>query len=176
MKKITLIWVAISLFALVSHAQTTAVDFTLTDCDGNSRSLYPIIDSGNVVILVYEHQCSSCLVGAKNIRTAINTYYSTAKNIRIMYLDNGGYSCTSVRNWVSTNLLIAGPTFAYSNTQSSPYGAAMPVIVVTGSSAHKAYVTVNSNVSTIKAAIQSVMTDISNGINSEKGIAEVISI
>lgn len=180
MKKSILFWVAITLASLVSQAQTTSVDFTLTDCNGNSRSLYPIIDSGNVVILVYEHQCSSCLVGAKNLKTAINTYYAALTNIRVMYLDNGGYNCTSVKNWISNNSLISGSAFAYSNTQSSPYGSGMPVIVVTGSIAHKVYVIANSvnlpSVTTLKTAIQNALADISNGINTDDGMANNINI
>lgn len=180
MKKLTLIWVAITLFAMVSHAQTTAVDFTKTDCDGNSRSLFQMIDSGNVVILVYEHQCGSCFVGANNLKTAINTYFASAKNIRVMYLDNGGFSCSSVKTWVTSHSLISGPAFSYSADGSSPYGSGMPVIVITGGKTHKVYSITNSvnlpNVSTLKTAIQAALTDISNGINTGSGMAGLINI
>jgi hypothetical protein len=175
MKKLTLLWIAMILTSMLSNAQTTAVDFTLTDCDGISRSLYPIIDSGNVVILVYEHQCSSCNSGATNLKTTINTYYAAYKNIRVMYLDNGGYSCSNVKSWITNHSFIQGPAFAYSNTQSSPYGAGMPVIVVTATNAHKVYIIANNsgsstltNVTNLKNAIESAMADLTTGINTDR--------
>ena len=139
--------------------------------DGISRTLFPIIDSGNVVILVYEHQCSSCLVGAKNLKTAINTYFPKETNIRILYLDNGGYSCSSVKSWISSNVLKPGSVFMYSNTQTSPYGSGMPVIVITGTKAHKVYAITNSvnlpGVTTLKNAIQAAQSDITTSIKSD---------
>jgi hypothetical protein len=170
MKKLTLLCFTILSISIGTYAQSTAIDFTLTDCDGNSRTLFPIIDSGNVVVLVYEHQCSSCQVGATNLKNAINLYFASDKNIRVMYLDNGGYSCTSVKTWITSHSFIPGPAFAYSNTQSSPYGAGMPVIVVTATKSHKVYLIANSvtlpTVLTLKGAIQNAQTDITTGINS----------
>jgi hypothetical protein len=171
MKKQTLLWIAMMLTTALSFAQTTAVDFTLTDCDGNSHTLFPIIDSGNVVVLVYEHQCSSCTYGATKLKTAINENFSSAKNIRIMYLDNGPNPCSSIKTWISANSLLPGPAIDYSNDYSSPYGAGMPVIVITATKQHKVYIIANNStaqttITNFKNALQSAITDVSNGINS----------
>jgi hypothetical protein len=183
MKKITLILVAIIFSTIVSLAQTTAIDFTLTDCDGISHTLFPIIDSGNAVVLVYEHQCGSCVAGVGNLKSAINTNFSTTPNIRVLYLDNGGYSCSSVKTWISSHSYIPGPAFTYASDQSTPYGPGMPVIVVAGTKSHKVYIVANNsgpatytNVTNLKNAIQSALTDISNGINSEQGNNSSVSI
>ena len=183
MKRLALIWVMITFIMLNSQAQTTAIDFTLTDCDGISHSLYPILDSGNVGILVYEHQCASCVAGTGNLKTTINTYFSTQTNLRVMYMDNGGYPCSSTKTWITSHGYIPGPAFAYSSNQSSPYGAGMPVIVVTGTKAHKVYIIANNsssatytNVPNLKNAIQNALTDISLGINPESGNSATINI
>jgi len=171
MKKLILLWITMMLITVVSYAQTTAVNFTLNDCNGNSHSLFPVIDSGNVVVLVYEHQCSSCQVGVTRLTKAINDSFSKATNIRVMYLDNGGYSCASVKTWITSHNFIQGPAFTYSNDQTSPYGSGMPVIVVTGSKSHKVYIIANSvNIPTVlnlKNAIKSAQSDITTRINTD---------
>lgn len=171
MKKLTLLWFTIMIISMGSYAQTTAVDFTLTDCNGISRTLFPIIDSGNVVIMIYEHQCISCKIGANIVKNVILTNYSTATNLRLIYLDNGGFSCSAIQNWISSNSLMNGPAIAYSSDYTSPYGAGMPVVVVTGTKSHKVYLSAPPTTTSFKNAVESALTDISNGINSDQGLS-----
>ncbi len=150
-----------------NNAQTVATDFTLTNCDGNTSNLYNIIDNGNVVVLIYEHQCSSCLQGATNVKNVIANNYADSTNLKVLYLDNGGYNCTSVQNWVLSHNLIPGELFAYSNDLNSPYGTGMPVIVVTSGVNHTVFLAANgySDTATIHNAIKEAYLEVSSGIN-----------
>jgi len=91
------------------------------------------------VILIYEHQCLSCITGSKYVQKVYNSYYSTNPNVEIMYLDNGGFNCASISSWISTNALTPGVEIAYSALYTSPYGAGMPQIVICGPYLHKIY-------------------------------------
>ena len=156
----------------------TAIDFTLSDCSGTSRNLFSILDQGNVVVLVYEHQCGSCTQGAGNVKDVINTFYSSNPKVSVMYLDNGGNSCASVANWISTNSLVSGISFEYASTFSSPYGSGMPVIVVTARSTHKTYLISNgpSDTATIHNAIRNALNDTLSGLYENKNLNEFCAI
>jgi hypothetical protein len=138
MKKYILL-VLIIAYAFETNSQTTAYDYTKLDCNGISQNLYTTLDQGNIVVLIYEHQCPSCLSGANNVKSVINSYYSSSSNIKVWYLDNGGFNCSSMNTWISNNSLIPGTLFQYSTDFSSPYGSGMPVIVVTGGPNHTAF-------------------------------------
>lgn len=150
-------------------AQTTAVDFTKADCNGDTFHLYSFLDSGNVAILIYEHQCGSCRTGSQNITSILNRYYPSHPLIRVIYLDNGGYSCNSTATWISTNNLAPGRIFLYSNDLSSPYGAGMPVVVICAGKGHKIILLTNSAASTdttsVHNGIEDALGEIVNGLN-----------
>ena len=139
MKKLYIILFLAFAINFFTNAQTTGVDFSLSDCNGVTQSLYKSLDSGKVVILIYEHQCLSCITGSKYVQTVYNSYYSTNPNVEIMYLDNGGFNCASISSWISTNALTPGIEIAYSDLYTSPYGTGMPQIVICGPYLHKIY-------------------------------------
>jgi hypothetical protein len=174
-KNFTLLFIFFAIFFInnqvFSQSKTAAVDFNLTDCDGFSCQLFPVLDSNNIVILLYEHQCSSCITGANNIKTVINNNYSSNTNIKIMYLDNGGFSCASTKTWISSHGFLPGRSFAYSNTYSSPYGSGMPVLVVIGPN-HNVYLTATSAAASSTTAIQ---TAIAAALNDMTGVATITS-
>jgi len=177
MKKIYLTSLLLIFFFFFSaRAQYTAIDFTLNDCDGNSVNLYSLLDKGKVVILFYEHQCSSCVAGANNLKNVINNNYAGDTNIVILYLDNGGYSCTSVKNWVNSKGFINGPCFTYSNDFSSPYGSGMPVVVVTSGADRKIYLLAKTPTQASTTALQTAIHDAFSGLatlqNTEKQIID----
>ena len=139
MKKLYIILFIAFAINFFTNAQTTGVDFSLNDCNGVTQSLFKSLDSGKVVIMIYEHQCSSCVTGSKYVQKVYNSYYATNPNVEIMYLDNGGFNCASISSWINTNALAPGNTIAYSNTYNSPYGTGMPVVVICGPYQHKIY-------------------------------------
>ncbi len=165
MKKYIIITIAILVYSFHGNAQTSAFDYTKLDCNGVTHNLYTTLDQGNVVVLIYEHRCPSCLTGANNIKNVINNYYSSNTNIKVWYLENGGGTCTVVNNWITTNTLIAGTVFQYSSDFSSPYGSAMPVIVIAAGPAHNTYLvslgasTVTDIHNAIEAALLSIGID-----------------
>lgn len=160
--------IAAIIIALNSFAQPSAVNFSLINCTGDTTTLYPILEQGNVVILMYEHECSSCLTVAIRIRNVINTYYSTNQNVQIMYLDNGGNNCATTANWISNNNLIPGTSFKYSNDYNSPYGYGMPVIAIAGGSQHHVYLTTtdvpSATETAIHNAIETALQEIANSV------------
>ncbi len=180
MRKLYIIlFIAIISFAV--KAQTTAVNFTLNDCNGTSQSLYKSLDSGKVVILFYEHQCASCLQGANLVKSVYNSKYTNNPNVEIIYLDNGGFPCTSINSWVSTNNLLQGPKIAYSADYASPYGSGMPVIAICGPYLHKVYftaisVTQASDTAKMRKAIDSALMQIPLGIQDVKKTSNEIDI
>ena len=127
------------LIALFSNAQTTGVDFNLPDCNTVNQSLYKTLDSGKVVVLIYEHQCAFCLDGALYFKGVYNSYYINNPNIRVMYLDNGGFKCDDIDSFIVKNNLISGIQIALNSDYSTPYGNGMPVIVICGPYLHKVY-------------------------------------
>ena len=127
------------LIALFSNAQTTGVDFNLPDCNTVNQSLYNTLDSGKVVVLIYEHQCAFCLDGALYFKGVYNSYYANNPKIRVMYLDNGGFKCDDIDSFIVKNNLIPGIQIALNSDYSTPYGNGMPVIVICGPNQHKVY-------------------------------------
>jgi len=138
MKKIILALIFASASAL-AMAQTTSIDFTKKDCDGVSQTLYDILKQGQVAVLVYEHQCPSCLQGMKTIKKVIDNNFAANDKIKILYLDNGANSCNATKKWVEKNAFPKGLYFKYANDFSTPYGAGMPVIVITAGINHQIF-------------------------------------
>jgi hypothetical protein len=152
--------------SLTLRSQTTAVDFTLKDCNGVDHSLFTLLDSGNVVILVYEHECPSCLAGITNIKNVLTADFSVKKNVKVLYLDNGANACNTTKKWIQKNNLPEGLYFRYSNDFNSPYGEGMPVIVVVSGRSHKVFLKTSSpeeaTAAALKTAIENALSEIKN--------------
>ncbi|MFA6924615.1 MAG: hypothetical protein WC223_10220 [Bacteroidales bacterium] len=162
MRKIILL-ILIILPSLFSIAQNTAIEFKYKDSLKTQQSLFDILDKGNIVILIYEHQCPACTKGSQNVKEVILKYYSDKKNIKIIYLDNGANSLSSTKNWIKKNSLLNGECVKYSTDYSSPYGEGMPVIVITAGKSHKIFLISNSpsDISTLNKALINAFTEIS---------------
>ena len=180
MKKLYSLLFILFFAAFIANSQTTAVDFTLNDCNGNSQSLYKSLDSGKVMILLYEHQCSSCISGAKLIKGLLNSVYSSNQNVKLIYLDNGGFSCSLISTWISNNSLLQAPTIAYSSDYSSPYGTGMPVLAICGPYKHQVYFKANglAQVDTAKMhqAIDLALNETILGVQNSKLISNNVNI
>jgi hypothetical protein len=76
MKKITFTLTAIFLTLIsLTKAQTTAMDFTQTDCDGTYHQLFSELDAGNVIILEYMMlNCAPCVTGTQAMEAVIKPY------------------------------------------------------------------------------------------------------
>lgn len=80
-------------FALNMNAQTTltqAVDFTVTDVDGNSHNLFSILNSGKYVCLDFWFvNCPPCQSTSPFYKQAYQNYGCNSHEIFFMAIDNG---------------------------------------------------------------------------------------
>lgn len=130
----SVILIALALiFSLDLKAQSTAMDFTATDCYGTPHQLYSELDSGNVVVLDFIMlSCSSCIV-ATNALSSIVNQYETSHPGRVRLYSFGFldvYTCPQLQSWMSSNNY-KHTIFNNGNTQVNYYGGmGMPTIVV----------------------------------------------
>lgn len=124
-----------------SRAQTTAMDFTMDDCNGQMHHLYSELDSGNVVILeFFMLNCGSC-IDAGDVLEVMHSDLSTqygGNKVRFYHFGySNSYTCSSISNWVSTNGYSSTP-FDSGATQVAYYGGmGMPTIAVVAGSTHE---------------------------------------
>lgn len=138
MKKLYIIMIAMMASQLML-AQTTATNWTKTDCQGNSHTLFNELDSGYVVIMFFEMGCNSCVNGAIALESKVYPDYqkSNPGKIKCYYLDyNSGSNCNDVETWKTSNGFTF-PSFADAGSMMSPYGSGMPLIVIAGGKDHK---------------------------------------
>lgn len=130
----------------------TASNFTKSDCDGNSRTLFSTIDEGKVVILFFSMGCSSCEQGMENLKP---DYLAMDTNVvKLWYLDyNPGSTCQNTQSFLSKYQLRI-PSFPDAGTLMQPYGFGMPLIVVTGGKDHKVYYKGGYNKTSISNAVK----------------------
>ncbi len=142
MKHINLRNILVFVILLASQmvsAQTTATNWTQTDCKGNSHTLFDELDSGYVVVMFFEMGCNSCVNGATALENKVYPDYqkSNPDKIKCYYLDyNTGSTCTDVETW-KTNNGFTFTSFADAGNIMKPYGIGMPWIVIAGGKDHK---------------------------------------
>jgi len=131
------------LFALVTlaltsslTAQTTAMNFSGVDCNGNNVDLFSDLEAGKAVVLFfYMPNCSACPPHAKKIQkmgeTINATYPGMFKAYAFPYQNST--TCTYSNSWVTNNNI---PLFAPMDSgavQVANYGGfAMPTTVLLG--------------------------------------------
>ncbi|TAL57401.1 MAG: T9SS type A sorting domain-containing protein [Bacteroidetes bacterium] len=172
MKKILLS----TFIALVFHtgfSQTTATNFTSTDCASLSHTLFTELDAGKVIVITWPMPCGACIAPASTAATTVQGYATSNPGRVKFYLvdDNGGTSCSSLNSWASTNSITADAVFGNSGNviKMTDYGTSgMPKTVVLGGTSHTVYYNVNGSVSA--SALQTAIT---NGLNATTGIAGV---
>lgn len=142
MKKANVLLLALMFVITISKAQTTAMQFTGQDCNGNNVDLFADLDAGKAVILhFYMPNCGSCPPPAKKIQTMAN-------NINAMYPGKvKGYAfpfqnsttCSYSQGWVSSNSLdvLYAPMDSGAEQVSHYGGFGMPTVVVVGGTDHK---------------------------------------
>ncbi|MFY8020096.1 MAG: T9SS type A sorting domain-containing protein [Bacteroidia bacterium] len=130
----------VSIFSLlsffVSQAQSTAMDFSRNDCDGNPVHLYSLLDSGYTVVLEYVMlpNCQPCITAGKGLSSIVEPFKTShpgkVKILQIAY--SNSYTCETIQAWKANNgfthqVLIKG-------AEEVDYygGMGMPTIVVVG--------------------------------------------
>ena len=134
--------IAVTLCVAVSKSQTTALQFSGNDCNGNPVNLFADLDAGKTVILhFFMPNCGSCPPPAKKIQ-------AMAKNINAMYPGMvKGYAfpfqnstaCTYASSWVSSSGLseLYTPMNNGAEHVANYGGFGMPTVVLLGGKDHK---------------------------------------
>jgi hypothetical protein len=146
MKKALLPVLLLSLNSMIATAQTTATDFTATDCGAVSHNLFTELNAGKVVVLVWVMPCGACISDAKAGYDAAQSF-ATSNPGQVLYWladDMGNTSCSSLSSWAGTNAI--GPTGVtmFGNagntiSEANYGGSGMPHVVVIGGASHHIY-------------------------------------
>ena len=151
MKKLFLLGAGLLFVVPFLRAQTTAMDFTHKDCNGNAHHLFSTLDSQNVVILQFFHTCPSCAAAADDLKPMYQSIKTKYGN-KIRYYAAPGddsYPCSSVQSWISSNgfssMIVP---FDSGGVQTAYYGGmGMPTVAVAAGSTHKLLYLANQSVS-----------------------------
>lgn len=139
MKKVIYLLITLLSVSGISNAQTTAMNFTMNDCDGQMHTLFEELDQNNVVILeFFMVNCSPCISAGNKLKVLHNNLESQfpghVKSYALGYTNS--YTCTQVSDWVTTNNFNSTP-FDSGAAQVAYYGGfGMPTIAVVGGSNH----------------------------------------
>ncbi len=138
MKKLIYTLIAFTIIASTSNAQTTAMDFTKNDCHGTPHNLFTELDAGNVIILEFVMNCSSCIAAGHAIETMMTDldmqYPGTVRLYQIAY-DNS-MTCTTMNQFATANNF-SSTTFDQGAALVAYYGGfGMPTIAIVAGAAH----------------------------------------
>ena len=146
MKKLLLALPMLLLTALTVSAQTTATNFTASDCSSNSHTLYTDLDNGKIVVLVWVMPCGNCIGGAKAAWDAAQSFAVSNPGKVVYYLsdDVGNASCSTLSSWASTNSIGPANLTVFDNSgtainETNYGGSGMPHVMVIGGLDHKIY-------------------------------------
>lgn len=172
MKKLIL---SLSLLAAVTaaNAQTYATNWTATDCNSVSHTLFNTLDSGKIIVFVWVMPCASCKNGAKAAYNAVQSFATTNPGKVRMYMadDLGDASCSSLQSWVTSNSIgsLSNMTI-FSNAgnvidENDFGGTGMPHVIVMGGTDHKIYYNTKNSATNdqpgITAAVNSALSALS---------------
>lgn len=141
-------YISIVLFLLTmgtsSFAQTYAADFTATDCNAVSHTLFTELNNGKIVVLVWIMPCAACISDAIAAYDAVQSFALSHPGKVKMYLidDVGNASCATLSAWASTNGVAPDAIFdnAGNLINEADYGGGgMPHVVVAGGIDHKIF-------------------------------------
>jgi hypothetical protein len=123
-----------------SYAQpTTALDFSMVDCNGQFHNLYSELDSGNAIIMEFWMDgCSPCVVAGKALDSMYKELKLSCSHVRYFQtVFNNTSHCNVVFNWVNTNGFSSVP-FDSGAAQVAYYGGfGMPTVAVAAGNTHQ---------------------------------------
>ncbi len=142
MKKLLYIFAVIVLSSATSHAQSTAMQFSGLDCNGNTVDLFSDLDSGKAVALIYYMpSCGTCPPVATKIQAMADNINATfpGKVKGYAYPYQNSTTCSYSSTWVSSNSLSSIFAPMDSGTAQVAYygGFGMPTVVLLGGTGHR---------------------------------------
>jgi hypothetical protein len=152
--------------------QTTATDFTVNDCSGNSHHLFAELNAGKVIVISFVMPCATCIGPTKTADAAVQSYASSNPGQVLFYLsdDEGTTPCNTLNSWATTNAITPDAIFGNTSVKQDDYGTpGMPKVVVLGGASHTIYYNQNSGFTqtNIQNAIKTALAAIS-GVNENK--------
>ena len=131
---------SLALLTTFGFSQTTAMNFSGQDCNGNNVDLFADLDAGKAVMLIfYMPNCGSCPPVASKMQTMANNINATHPGLVKAYAFpfNNTTTCSYSSGWVVNNNL---PLFAPMDSgavQVAYYGGfGMPTAVLLGGNNH----------------------------------------
>lgn len=168
MKKIVFFSLIFSgiIFSSKAVAQTTAMNFSGADCNGNQVDLFTDLDAGKAVMLIfYMPNCGTCPPVATKMQTMANNINATHPGLVKAYAFpyQNSTTCSYSASWVTNNNL---PLFAPMDSgavQVAYYGGfGMPTVVLLGGDNHDVLFTtqnfVTSDTTTMRNLILNTFT------------------
>jgi hypothetical protein len=128
--------VAAVLVSATGFSQTTAMNFSGVDCNGNAVDLFSDLDAGKAVVLFfYMPNCGSCPPPAQKIQTMANNINATdpgrVKAYSFPYQNST--TCAYSSSWVTSNNLSLYAPMDSGAVQVAYYGGfGMPTVVLLG--------------------------------------------
>jgi hypothetical protein len=140
------LFTTLSLLAVagLSYAQTTATNFTATDCNGNSHTLFTDLDAGKTVVMVWVMPCGACAPATTAAFTATQKFATAHPGQVLYYLisDYGDDSCSTLQAFATANGADLSKISVFNNAgnvikQADYGGNGMPHVVVASGTDHK---------------------------------------
>jgi len=158
-----------TVLAFVGNSQTTAMNFSGQDCNGNNVDLFADLDAGKAVMLIfYMPNCGSCPPVASKMQTMANNINATHPGLVKAYAFpyQNSTTCTYSSGWVMNNNL---PLFAPMDSgavQVAYYGGfGMPTVVLLGGNNHDVlFTTQNFTTSDTTTMRDLILTNMTAGL------------
>ena len=183
MKNFLLLLTVLFLLGNKTYSQTTAQNWTKTDCDGKTWNLFSALDKGGILLLQFDMMnCVYCTTAAYNT-DQINKDYKTSNPGKLQMISLGYTNstvCADMQNWKATNGFTF-PCIEKCPAELAYYGSmGMPTIVIVGNKTHKVYYfklgfTTADNAA-MRTAINTALAETTNGIPEVNGNLNAVSV
>ncbi len=133
--KTLLLATTVTFVAQTSKAQTTALNYSFTDCAGNAQEIFADLDAGKALIVeFFMNSCSPCVVAGGKLESMkadlLAEFPGMIKSYAFGYTNS--YTCTTINNWVTTNGFTSIPSDSGAAQVAYYGGMGMPTIVILG--------------------------------------------
>jgi hypothetical protein len=135
LKKLLSLLTVVALGTVAVNAQSTAMDFNRSDCNGVKRHLFADLDSGKAVIIeFFMINCAPCPAAGIKLEAMKNNLLTQypGKIVSYAIAYNNTYTKTQVKNWVSSYSFNMIPMDSGAAQVAYYGGMGMPTIVVAG--------------------------------------------
>jgi hypothetical protein len=183
LKKIVFIIVLALSFTSVKPQASQAPNWTKTDCNGNSHTLYNYLDSNKVAVMIFGMGCSSC-IDAISFFSNLKPQYALTHpgKLKVFYMDFfAGNTCSAnVTPILVGSNVDAGFDNCASDLANYTNATPMTFLVITAGTSHSIIYSIKKNIFdfsdsvAIKSAIDGFFNTLSvKELNSTKNIIEI---